>query len=152
MKPRLFQVTDQIFLTLWVGGLWTVGYLVAPTLFRILDRQTAGNVAGQLFSSMNIIGLVCGSMLALGIFLRGNGWMRNKRLWAIVVMLVITIVGEFLLQPMMVELKKTGLVKGSAEAISFARLHGVSSGLFLVQSLLGLGLVVFRQGSSDLAG
>ena len=63
-------------------------------------------------------------------------------------MLLILIIGEFILQPMMADLKKSGLLEGSAEAASFARLHGISASLFLVQSLLGLGLVVFRQGQS----
>ncbi|HEX7634207.1 MAG TPA: DUF4149 domain-containing protein, partial [Noviherbaspirillum sp.] len=36
--------------TLWVGSLWTVGYLVAPTLFATLsDRALAGMIAGSIF-------------------------------------------------------------------------------------------------------
>ncbi|MGH8809748.1 MAG: DUF4149 domain-containing protein, partial [Noviherbaspirillum sp.] len=36
--------------TLWVGSLWAVGYLVAPTLFATLpDSVLAGTIAGRLF-------------------------------------------------------------------------------------------------------
>ena len=32
-----------VALTLWIGALWTVGYVVAPTLFSTLsDRALAG--------------------------------------------------------------------------------------------------------------
>jgi hypothetical protein len=30
---RLADALYDVALTLWVGGLWTIGYLVAPTLF-----------------------------------------------------------------------------------------------------------------------
>jgi hypothetical protein len=38
---RLADALYDVALTLWVGGLWTIGYLVAPTLFAALssDRQ-----------------------------------------------------------------------------------------------------------------
>ncbi|MEO6697586.1 MAG: hypothetical protein ABIN45_06265, partial [Gammaproteobacteria bacterium] len=55
-------------------------------------------------------------------------------------------IGEFMLQPMMQALKAAtpqGFVPGSAEAARFGMLHGISSTLFLVTSLLGLALVVF---------
>ena len=35
-------------ITLWIGGMWAVGYVVAPMLFATLgDRQLAGVVAGN---------------------------------------------------------------------------------------------------------
>jgi hypothetical protein len=30
---RLADALYDVMLTLWVGGLWAIGYLVAPTLF-----------------------------------------------------------------------------------------------------------------------
>jgi len=30
---KLFSVSERILLTLWVGGMWTTGYMVAPILF-----------------------------------------------------------------------------------------------------------------------
>jgi len=56
-------------------------------------------------------------------------------------MLGLVIVGEFVLQPMMAELKMEGLVAGSEQAASFARLHGIASILYLINSLAGAVLV-----------
>ena len=50
---------EHVVLTLWVGGMWTTGYLVTPVLFSTLqDRMLAGNIAGRLFGVLSVIGLV----------------------------------------------------------------------------------------------
>ena len=61
-------------------------------------------------------------------------------------MLVLVGVGAFVLQPMMQNLKATGLLEGSAEAMLFGQLHGASAIMYLVTSLLGLGLVIAGPG------
>jgi hypothetical protein len=66
--------------------------------------------------------------------------LNNWRLWVLVMMLVIVIVGQFVLQPMMAELKAIGL-EGEA-AKQFGRLHGVASILFLINSIAGITLVI----------
>ena len=44
---HLAHITERILLTLWVGGLWSVGYLAVPVLFHGLnDRRLAGMVSG----------------------------------------------------------------------------------------------------------
>jgi uncharacterized membrane protein len=76
---RLGEYLNLIALTLWVGGLWTIGFVVAPTLFRSLDsRAQAGAIAGELFSLMAYIGLACGGYLALyRLFRFGAGALRQ---------------------------------------------------------------------------
>lgn len=63
------QIADKLALvsiTLWVGALWAIGYLAAPTLFYHLpDRQLAGALAGGMFSIVAYIGMACGTYLLL---------------------------------------------------------------------------------------
>ena len=134
---------ERSLLTLWIGGLWITGYVVAPSLFATLDdRQLAGQLAGQVFRLMSYIGLVVGTLLLLSMLVRAAGnWTREWRVWVLVSMLVLVAVGAFVIQPMMVELKAGGIVPGSEQAAAFGRMHGISSILFLVTSLLGLSLV-----------
>lgn len=141
----MFQITERILLTLWIGGMWSVGYIVAPTLFSLLDdRALAGAVAGQLFTIMSFIGVVAATvLLSAQLYHAEMVWHRNWRIWVLLLMLLLIVIGEFYLQPLMVELKSDGLSEGSINARRFGRLHGLASVLFLINSMLGLGLVVF---------
>jgi len=140
---RFLSAGENILLTLWVGGLWITGYLVVPALFASLDnRMLAGDLAGSVFSLMSWVGLACGGLLLAGVLLRERGQsFKAWRLWVLVAMLSIVAIGLFVLQPQMQALKAQGIASGSVQAIEFGRLHGVSSTLFLVNSILGLLLV-----------
>lgn len=134
-------IGERILLTLWVGGMWAVGYIVAPTLFNMLEKTVAGNVAGQLFTIMSYVGLVCGTLLIIGTMNRfGAQVTQHWVFWALVVMVVLVLIGQFVLQPMMAELKATGIT--DLNRSEFGKLHGIASVLFLINSLLGLALVV----------
>ena len=139
----LFAGIDRALLSLWVGGLWVSGYLVAPTLFSMLDdRQLAGQLAGQIFQSMNYIGLIAGGYLLVSTLVKNtNAFIRQWRFWVLTSMLILILIAAFVIQPMMQELKVQGIAEGTIQAREFGRLHGVSSILFLINSLLGLLLV-----------
>ena len=138
---------ERLLLTLWVGGMLVVGYVVTPVLFSSLgDRMLAGAVAGRLFSFVSLIGLACGGLLLLAWILRdGRSVLRGWRAWLVCAMLLITLIGEFGLAPQMQALKQAAggaWVPGSDLHRQFSRLHGLSSLLFLLNSLMGLGLVL----------
>ncbi len=140
---KYLDSSARLVLTLWIGSMLTVGYLVAPILFQMLDKQLAGQVAGRLFHFVFIIGLVSGPLLALHFWRRsGKAALKNWRLWALVAMLVLVIIGFFVLQPLMQELKTGGLIPGSAEAATFGKLHGISSILYMLTSVAGLALIL----------
>ncbi len=144
---RLADALYNIELTLWVGGLWAIGYLVAPTLFAILgrDRPLAGVLAGKLFELIGWIGLACASYLLLFELLRmGTAAWRRRTVWLLLVMLLLTLVSLFGIQPLLAQIKADALPREVMESVlrnRFATWHGVSSILYLVQSLLGLLLV-----------
>ncbi|MEF8711378.1 MAG: DUF4149 domain-containing protein [Candidatus Accumulibacter propinquus] len=144
---RLADALHDVALTLWVGGLWVIGYLVAPTLFATLsnDRQTAGLLAGRLFELMGWVGLACAVYLLLFVLLRGGTTaLRRWNFWLLVLMLLLTAVSLFGVQPLLAQLKADALPREVMESVlrnRFAAWHGVSSILYLVQTLLGLLLV-----------
>ncbi len=140
---HLLSAFERILLALWVGGLWITGYLVVPALFASLDdRMLAGDLAGSVFSLMSWVGLACGGLLLAGVLLRERGQsFKAWRLWVLAAMLSIVAIGLFVLQPQMQALKAQGIASGSVQAIEFGRIHGVSSTLFLLNSLFGLVLV-----------
>lgn len=146
MLERVFRVLAMV----WVGSQLTIGFLVAPTLFSLLPRVTAGDVAGNLFHSEAIIGGVCATLLlSLGNALVRRGWRGYRELqWIVLAMLLLVIVGYFALQPFMAGLRDAARDAGVALAQSrfaarFGLLHGISSALYVVETLAGI-LLVWR--------
>ena len=141
-----------VLLVLWVGGLWAIGYIAAPTLFAELsDRQLAGNVAGGLFKWIAWVGIAAGSYLLIHRLGR-DGFQALKQgfFWIVLVMLLLVLGGHFGIQPVMQALKDQAMpqaVMESAFRSRFAAWHGVSSIVYLVESLLGLILVWRYRGS-----
>jgi hypothetical protein len=131
----------------WVGGMWMLGYVVVPVLFKVLpDRQLAGMVAGQLFTLLAWIGIVCALYLLIHQLRQsGRAAMRSASFRIVVAMLLLVLVGQFLLQPILADLKLQAMpldVMNSVYAAQFKTWHGVSGILFLVQSLCGVALVI----------
>ena len=137
---------ERILLTAWVGGLWAIGYIAAPTLFAVLDdRKLAGQLAGEMFHIINWLGIASAVLLML-IILKHYG--RNWRFWVLLAMLVLVANNEYILQPMMAELKAQGLVEGSEAKSRFGLLHGLSSVAYLLTSIMGLVLVAVGLGKT----
>ncbi len=144
---RWFAALNSVLLTLWVGGLWVVGYLVVPTLFATLaDRQLAGMLAGKLFALIGWLGFAVATYLFAYWFAEWRG-QAHKRLdfWVMLVMVLMLAASQFGIQPLMAQLKVDAMpldVMSSAMRDRFVTWHAVSSILYLLQSLLGVVLVV----------
>lgn len=131
---------------LWVGGLWVVGYLAAPTLFYNLDdRMLAGMLAGKMFGHIAWLGLVCGGwLLVFRLSRQGVDALKQGFFWIVLVMLILTAAQKFGIQPLMQQLKDEAMPKDVMESLfrdRFATWHGISSAVYLVESLLGLALI-----------
>jgi hypothetical protein len=131
----------------WVGGMWAIAYIAAPVLFQTLsDKSLAGMLAGKLFAVTAWAGMVC------AVYLLGFEWMKYRSMvwrrflfWLILLMLVIVLLGQFGIQPILMELKQQALpqyVMQSAYAEQFGLWHGISSLLYLVESVCGAVLLI----------
>jgi hypothetical protein len=149
--PRLMKNLSRhlatLLVTVWVGSLWAIGYLAVPVLFQAQpDRQLAGMLAGQMFTLVAYLGMVCAAyLLTRNIVASGRSALRLPEFWLVVMMLLLTLTIQFGIQPVMADMKAQAMpleVMQSAYADRFRMLHGISSILYLIQSLLGVFLVI----------
>ena len=83
------KVAFQLALSLWVGTLVAVSFLVAPAVFRALPSETAGTVMGQIFPLYYGFTLAVGS-IALVAAAALSRRVSGTRVWrAIVPMLLV---------------------------------------------------------------
>lgn len=127
----------------WLGLQLGVGYLVAPVLFQNLERMQAGALAGVLFTVTAYIGM----FVWLLVYFTGRS--EQKRAYTrahtgkwILLLLVLLAVNQFLITPV-IEAHKTGTANWLLTLLggSFGRWHGTSTIIYMVCSVLGLGLV-----------
>ncbi len=130
--------------------MWAIGYIVVPVLFASLgDRQLAGMLAGKLFALIGWLGLGAAAYLTVFLIARWqSGALARCVFWLVLVAALLVAASQFGIQPLMAQLKADALpldVMESAMHDRFVIWHGVSSILYLVQSLLGLALVVWSE-------
>lgn len=136
--------------TLWAGALWTVGFLVAPALFATLpDRTLAGELAGRLFALTGWLGMGCGAYLLIYLAWR-EGWRvwRAPAAWLVLAMLACALASQFGIQPLLARLKAEALPREVMQSVlrdRFASWHGVSSVIYVIQSLLAVALALLAR-------
>ena len=143
---RFAEGIHWLAITVWVGSLWAIGLLVAPTLFHYLpDRALAGSIAGRLFTYVALIGLACAGYLLLFRLVRFGGHaFRQAFFWIVLAMLLLTLAGQFGVQPILATLRQEALPHEVMESVlrdRFATWHGVASVIYLIECALGVVLV-----------
>ncbi|MES2757142.1 MAG: DUF4149 domain-containing protein [Pseudomonadota bacterium] len=125
----------------WAGSLWTIGYVVAPTLFVSLhDNVLAGTIVGFLLRTEAWVSIGCAVALRFLVMFSPIEKERKRTLYMLIVtMLICALVIYVGLQPAMANLKEAagaaGL-KGTPQGRTFGMLHGASQLVYLVESVL----------------
>jgi len=146
-------------LGIWIGGMLTIGALVAPTIFTHFgSMELAGAAMSLIFQKFNSgLVYVCIVMVVLGfggkVFLMPrSGWSRRIEGGLIVLMILSAIYIGSVLGPKLQELREIRAGDGDNLVVKeqFERGHKLSVGLFNVNLFAGL-VVVFiaaREGVS----
>lgn len=148
---RITAAIYTLVIAIWLGSQMAIGYIAAPVLFsQLVDRTLAGELVGAMFSVMAWVSLACGAYLLLYLIaIKRVDLFRSREFWLVMVMLGITVASHFGIQPLMVQLKHEAYplpVMESGLHDRFALWHGVSSGLYLLQTILGVALVIVQNG------
>lgn len=121
----------------WLGGLLLIAFVVAPTLFALLERPVAGRVVARLFAVEAQLSLAFA--VVLGLLERWNAVRRaaagegsriSAELLLVLGALFCTVLGHYALQPAM------QAARAGQGLWSFGALHGVSVALYGLKALL----------------
>ncbi len=123
------KVAPRLLLSLWAGGLVTIGGVVAPMLFATLaDARLAGQIAGDLFRVATVGSLVL--CLAL-MFLERRGQVSRptrRQLLGRVAPAALLALSEWGVRPLL----EAARAAGGSGSFAFGLWHGASALLYAV--------------------
>ena len=141
---------------LWLGVIGFFAFVVAPAAFTALDRETAGRFVGVVFPRYYLVGAVLGSCALVALIaecLRDAGrpgdWLGSALVLA---MLALTLYAWLAVLPAAQAAKQAMRLAssgpGEVDALSFSRLHRLSTilnGAVMLAGMAFVGLDVARR-------
>ena len=134
-------------LVCWVGSIVFFSFFTAPVIFKLLDREKAGEVVGVIFPRYYFLGYVCAVMTLFSLLVSTQELFGPKQ-----ILLFIMIVGWFyaglVVSPKSRNLKALRQSASSAEekelyGVKFQKVHSLAVKLNGTVLLAGLGLLWF---------
>ena len=134
-------------LVCWVGSVVFFSFFTAPVIFKLLDREKAGEVVGVIFPRYYFLGYVCAVMTLLSLLVSTQELFGSKQ-----ILLFIMIAGWFyaglVVSPKSRNLKALRQSASSAEEkelyeVKFKKVHSLAVKLNGTVLLAGLGLLWF---------
>jgi hypothetical protein len=137
----------RLAIACWIGGASLFTFVLTPTIFKSFNRDVAGGIVGALFPGYFKWGLVCGVIALATIFMTST--VKHKTIAAVIiaVMLAITSVQAFVIEPKAAALKKEipsfeTTSKEDPLRVRFSKLHGVSAASNLAVIAGGIVLII----------
>ena len=136
-------------LIIWIGTIIFFSFFGAPSIFKVLDRELAGDVVGDIFPKYWMIGYIC-SPIALGtlLFLQKLGTLNTTGRVVILSIMLINVYCSGLVvgtkaKSVKAEMRATEDVE-KKELIRkhFMKIHGISMMMNLTVLILGI-VVIF---------
>jgi uncharacterized membrane protein len=146
----LLKCIHILSLVLWVGGMAFMTFVAAPSIFKVLPREQAGNVVGDIFPKYFTMGYVyclLAIATAVAVYMKEDYWNKPK-LFILGLMLILTFYDGMLVAPrahaVRAEMNKMKEETDDRKALwdDFVRLHTQSATLNLSILALGISVVI----------
>jgi uncharacterized membrane protein len=151
MTNVILRFIYLLSVALWIGGMAFFSFLAAPSIFKVLPREEAGQVVSAIFPKYYWQGIICGAIalatsVALGMRERWNILLIVRTIM-IGVMVIGVLYSVVILQPKIQAVKAQttsfeSLSPTDPLRLEFGRLHGRSFSVNAAVLLLGV-IVVF---------
>jgi hypothetical protein len=138
---RMLPNLRLLLAALWAGSVW------APSAFAVLDSTQAGSVVATMLTREAWLAVALAVLLWLLVWRSDDLDSKRRRWlnWTVFGMLACSLAVYLGLQPLMAAIREAAGpagVRASPQWGTFMALHGVSQLLYLVESVLGVVLVV----------
>lgn len=93
----------------WIGSIFFFSFFAAPSIFKVLPRETAGNVVSDIFPKYYLVAYICGGAAVITTILlrilyeHRGGILFGLRLGALLIMLGLAVYAGEVLRPKAVE-------------------------------------------------
>ncbi len=128
---QISTILYRLSIALWFGGASLFTFVLTPAIFRSYNRDVAGGIVGVLFPGYFRWGLACGVVALVSLFIaRGRHLPASATIIAL--MLAITAVQAFVIEPKAAELKREipsfeTTPPDHPLRAQFRKLHGISA-------------------------
>ena len=146
-----FHFIYILSLVVWIGSIVFFSFFTAPVVFKILDREQAGEVVGAIFCGYYRIGYVCG-ILAIASLIGSLPTLSDGRLVILPLMVLCTFFAGMVVGPKARNLKERIKSEGGPGNVpglkaQFDKLHSASVRLNGIVLILGLTVLWLTAGS-----
>lgn len=98
-------------LVFWIGGMFFFSFAAAPSIFKVLPRELAGDVVADIFPKYYLISYICGFLILLilltkKIFFESAGHFINLNLVLVILMLGFSVYAGEVIRPQASEIKQ----------------------------------------------
>lgn len=89
----------------WIGSIFFFSFFAAPSIFKVLPRETAGNVVSDIFPKYYLVAYICGAVAVLAtlmlrfIYDHRSGLMFGVRIGILIVMLGFAVYAGSIIRP-----------------------------------------------------
>lgn len=140
----------------WLGSIFFFSFIAAPSIFRVLPRELAGNVVADIFPKYYYISYICGILALISLLLCvSRGYLPKNRLNLYCLVLIIIMLGLSIFSGIYLRSKVSSVkqeirsVEQSSEKINvlkkrFGKLHGISAIINLIIFTFGIALVIIN--------
>lgn len=151
--PTVLKFLLTLSISFWVGSIFFFSFFAAPSIFKILPRETAGNVVSDIFPKYYLVAYVCGLVaLASSILLLYMGshkfiGLHGFKILGLLVMLGLALYAGQVIRPeareVRTEMRSVG--EDSPKYLelrkNFGRLHMQSAIMNIVVFIMGIALI-----------
>jgi len=98
-------------LVFWVGGMFFFSFAAAPSIFKVLPRELAGDVVADIFPKYYLVSYVCGFLIITAILTKkylfeSTGRFINLNLVLVIIMLGLSVYAGEVVRPQASDIKK----------------------------------------------